>query len=180
MTQNIIKKDEAEKIGWEIFKFGSLDYRGCAKEKMEELRALFDENSGFYPDRNNRQISDLSGWINELGLLGRDPRINQSFVRHAFEIIYHGLMQYSATQWQPIETAPKDCCVWLGCVGSMRVCSWWQGVEYELRGSKGGGWMDIETDRGVYFTPTHWAPIPRPLGHEFKDPGAMGAYGGKS
>jgi len=68
--------------------------------------------------------------------------------------------------WQPIETAPKDgSYIWLGNENSIRIGFWASGIQYECRGTVGGGWRDlILHDTGnpcdLPFKPTHWKPVP--------------------
>jgi hypothetical protein len=80
------------------------------------------------------------------------------------------------TEWQPIETAPKDgksilvhdnvapglaAGVAIECwAGNTDVAAWW---ENEDAGS--GRWicyMDRPQDPELHFTPTHWMPLPEP------------------
>lgn len=72
------------------------------------------------------------------------------------------------TEWQPIETAPKDSSlIWLATPGAMRLGFWSAGKEHECYGSVGGGWRDFakaET-RGasdLSYAPTHWMALPKP------------------
>lgn len=73
------------------------------------------------------------------------------------------------SDWQPIETAPKNgTAVWVATAGAMRVAFWKDGPQYEYRGSVGGGWRDwfaYEHPRATHdlqFTPTNWMPLPAP------------------
>lgn len=71
------------------------------------------------------------------------------------------------TEWQPIETAPKDgSCIILGWCGGYDSCpGFWMGNPKENYWEK-VGWYD-EADRGAVLTakpmePTHWMPLPPP------------------
>lgn len=62
------------------------------------------------------------------------------------------------SEWQPIETAPKDesgPSIWLGDTGGMLPCYW-----------RHGEWFHTYADTPIRFiegfTPTHWMPIPKP------------------
>jgi hypothetical protein len=82
------------------------------------------------------------------------------------------------SEWQPIETAPKDgTLIWLGSAhGSMRVGFWQDGERHENHGTKGGGWRDfyrMESDglRDTLFTVTCWYPLPSPPAlHPIQEP----------
>jgi hypothetical protein len=66
------------------------------------------------------------------------------------------------SEWQPIETAPKEgiAPIWLAAPGRMRLGYWLQ-----------GRWADFARHEQHYadtvrldlnFTPTHWMPLPEP------------------
>lgn len=62
-------------------------------------------------------------------------------------------------EWQPIETAPKDCTILVAIFDSAGDCfvyetTWW---EVDIDGFRWAG-IDEEGDYKV----THWAPIPKP------------------
>lgn len=74
----------------------------------------------------------------------------------------------SDVNWQPIETAPKDCDVLLFCPRTGVVRGRWQPDDYAKKPIP--YWThDRERTRGVKLTradqPTHWAPLkgPEPL-----------------
>jgi hypothetical protein len=80
------------------------------------------------------------------------------------------------TEWQPIETAPKDGTSILvhnnvapGCkdgvadecwAGNTDVAAWWA----DERGGEGAWicYMSKVLDPELHFTPTHWMPMPSP------------------
>ena len=67
------------------------------------------------------------------------------------------------SEWQPIETAPKDgtlILAWDGCQHD--ICEWWDGSISGVRGpsERDAGWW-IDNDRGE-MKPTHWQPLPDP------------------
>jgi hypothetical protein len=73
------------------------------------------------------------------------------------------------SEWQPIETAPKDgTYIWLARPGTMRIGWWASGEKYECHGSIGGGWRDhalsdtLGGARDLTYAPTHWQPVPEP------------------
>ena len=57
------------------------------------------------------------------------------------------------TQWQPIETAPKDGRAMFGCVKRER------GTDMAVMAWNNGQWCDLEQDMAA-FDPTHWQPVP--------------------
>ncbi|MEW4985202.1 Lar family restriction alleviation protein [Stenotrophomonas geniculata] len=62
-----------------------------------------------------------------------------------------------ATQWQPIESAPKDgdILAWDGY--DTRVTHW------HTRPSGAGGWLEqIDQYEVIFWQPTHWQPLPAP------------------
>ena len=71
------------------------------------------------------------------------------------------------TEWQPIETAPKDgAFIWVSNGFSMRIAFWANGKEFEHQGSEGGGWRDFAlAEHGgaadLMFAPTHWQALPK-------------------
>ena len=78
------------------------------------------------------------------------------------------------SEWQPIETAPRDgSLIWLGSPEAMRLGFWTQGKEFESHGTIDGGWRDMSAAEssitgetslrtGLHFAPTHWMPTPEP------------------
>lgn len=58
------------------------------------------------PDWSNRNVNDLSGWINELGTLSQHPHGMPGWVRSAIETIYRGLY---ATAPPQVEEGEGDC-----------------------------------------------------------------------
>lgn len=82
--------------------------------------------------------------------------------------------------WQPIETAPKNCTdvlVLLNCAGVavVHIAFWRSREEWELSGQYSGGWDSLEDWEGWWsYTensvgqskldnlrfPTHWMPLP--------------------
>lgn len=68
------------------------------------------------------------------------------------------------SEWQPIETAPKDTevLVWdpsQGCVYIARQTPFYNTPFEGVRCLLGHHW---ETGEGGYGTPTHWMPLPEP------------------
>lgn len=68
------------------------------------------------------------------------------------------------TEWQPIETAPKDGTALLGkdVAGDWPFVMKWEG---EPRAPNGGYWAYCEallSDVAGEATPTHWMPLPDP------------------
>lgn len=85
----------------------------------------------------------------------------------AAEIVARAAITAMPSQWQPIDTAPKDGrWIWLGNEYMMRVGRWASGTEYEHSGSVGGGWRDFALTEGggvrgdLPMTPTHWMSLP--------------------
>ena len=86
----------------------------------------------------------------------------------------------SETNWQPIETAPKDrtdVLVLLNCAGVavVHIAFWRSREEWELSGQYCGGWDSLEDWEGWWsytensvgqskldgsWFPTHWMPLP--------------------
>lgn len=70
------------------------------------------------------------------------------------------------SDWQRIETAPRDgTIIWLANRNIMRLGWWTSNRGYENHGTVGGGWIDkglAEAGgvRGLTFAPTHWQPTP--------------------
>ena len=68
------------------------------------------------------------------------------------------------SEWQPIETAPKDGTrIWLATESVMkRVGRWHDGEAFERHGTIGGGWRraDDSQKESLFFVPTHWMPLP--------------------
>ena len=80
----------------------------------------------------------------------------------------------NSMEWQPIETAPKDKSILLGCdydrYGKQRVTLGWWAERYS-ESSVSGKWIEGEafdfdecewSPMRVEFRPTHWAPLPAP------------------
>ena len=62
------------------------------------------------------------------------------------------------SQWQPIETAPKD--------GTLICGAWMYGSRWETRALYWNG-HDWECPTGDwYYDPTHWMPLPPPEAKE--------------
>ena len=56
------------------------------------------------------------------------------------------------SEWQPIETAPKDELLLGYADGMMRLVMW-----------EGGAWVQVgATIEEGWFEPTHWMPLPEP------------------
>lgn len=59
------------------------------------------------------------------------------------------------TEWQPIETAPKDgTAIWVSAVGvgePVRTVQHWYGE-----------WVNIYNGDSIGWEPTHWMPLPAP------------------
>jgi len=78
------------------------------------------------------------------------------------------------SEWQPIETAPKDGTFILVCQTLTKkqakdkaygiffqVAAWWADEEDE----KDGRWAiycDLPSEPSLHFNPTHWMPLPEP------------------
>ena len=87
---------------------------------------------------------------------------------------YNNTGDRQMSEWQPIETAPRDgSLIWLGSPEAMRLGFWTQGKEFENHGTTGGGWRDMSAAEknitgetslrtGLHFAPTHWMPTPKP------------------
>jgi len=58
--------------------------------------------------------------------------------------------------WQPIETAPKDCRILIGRVGHRWVFSAWWNDRHEH-------WAIGPSPMDFFAEPTHWMPLPKPL-----------------
>ena len=61
--------------------------------------------------------------------------------------------------WQPIETAPRDAIIFLGCPKSMEYyCKWRKGkwCYWGLGDYDNMDWVELP------FIPTHWQPLPNP------------------
>lgn len=56
------------------------------------------------------------------------------------------------TEWQPIETAPKDDLLLGYAEGMMRLVMWENGAWVQVGATIEKGW----------FEPTHWMPLPEP------------------
>ena len=56
------------------------------------------------------------------------------------------------SEWQPIETAPKDGMI-LACAEGMMRLVLWEGNQWKVVG------VDIEPH---WFCPVHWMPLPEP------------------
>lgn len=84
-------------------------------------------------------------YLDDYGVLIEHP--NGEYVLHS---------DYAAaTQWRPIETAPKDgtkILAWYDGQGHLLV-HW--GYAYGIR-----GWLD--RNGNIEYTPTHWMPFPKP------------------
>ena len=69
--------------------------------------------------------------------------------------------------WQPIETAPKDGTEILVCEVT-RTTPFMQVVQWQTYTAReGGDWFilcGLAADPDLYFTPTHWMPLPTPPG----------------
>lgn len=64
-----------------------------------------------------------------------------------------GVMRQAESEWQPIETAPKDGSMFLGCVvGFAPLVAAWD--DY------GNRWVSQPDEYG--YEPTHWLPLPAP------------------
>ena len=68
------------------------------------------------------------------------------------------------SEWQPIETAPRDCFAKILVSNGEEVeCAYyvrydhWKTGEYEIRYNS---YQDGETP--LFFIPTHWQPLPEP------------------
>ncbi len=62
------------------------------------------------------------------------------------------------TDWQLIETAPKDGLVLLACVGWPAAAA--KGAPWPVK--IGGWWAGAWNIFGASWEPTHWAPLPTP------------------
>jgi hypothetical protein len=61
------------------------------------------------------------------------------------------------TDWQPIETAPKDGrFIWLGDSSGLRIGFWARERWADMARAEEGGPRDLT------FAPTHWQPLPKP------------------
>ena len=65
------------------------------------------------------------------------------------------------TNWQPIETAPKDGYILVFGPDQMDIAAW------EPHWPNGGAWLRMQTaeydnDGALVKTPTHWQPLPEP------------------
>ena len=76
----------------------------------------------------------------------------------------HGDMEYIradlVSQWQPIETAPKDGTKILGAWPQLRKHKWWtiQPIFFYY-----GAWIHgWDEDEDLALHPTHWMPLPEP------------------
>lgn len=73
------------------------------------------------------------------------------------------------TEWQPIETAPKDGPKPINDEYPFLLLGWypdlpmWE-IIYWYDGPKWQGWRDIDGSIGIpeYRQPTHWMPLPEP------------------
>lgn len=72
------------------------------------------------------------------------------------------------TEWQPIETAPKDgtAIIYRGKYTTAGACRWW--TEQDLADAECGSpedycaaWYDAD-DEDSEVVPTHWMPLPEP------------------
>lgn len=68
------------------------------------------------------------------------------------------------SEWQPIETAPKDWIIgytsWGQHVGKFH--QWVGPCEWVDAGSRGAGHQFVNHDFDVFPPPTHWQPLPEP------------------
>jgi len=68
-------------------------------------------------------------------------------------------------EWQPIETAPKNTHVIIGCSGSASQEARW--LHARVVGDGNEGWYSSDSDVTGYNSwrvnpPTHWMPLPPP------------------
>ena len=91
-------------------------------------------------------IDELKNRIKELE--GENLTLHDSCVELDMKV-----MQLEAqTQWQPIETAPKDdreIFVGIDKEGRCNTCY-------------NEGWAILENQEGIIIHPTHWMPLPKP------------------
>ena len=66
------------------------------------------------------------------------------------------------SEWQPIETAPKDMTRVLGYVEESVVVMWW----FSYSSHDYGCWETVDGESEV--DPTHWMPLPKPPAKEGK------------
>jgi len=66
------------------------------------------------------------------------------------------------SNWEPIETAPKDGTQIIVCSEKGNV---WCNVKWEKRQRAGDRWEHF-TIGALLFNPTHWMPIPKPPTNE--------------
>jgi hypothetical protein len=65
------------------------------------------------------------------------------------------------SEWQPIETAPRDATRILGwSIDDVRAVWWWE--SHWLDGRDRGGWMTDDSEYYERTEPTHWHPLPDP------------------
>lgn len=60
------------------------------------------------------------------------------------------------SEWQPIETAPKDGTAILVWTGRRCTCANWSNRQFKRWNN---GW---DHDRNGFIDPTHWMPLPEP------------------
>jgi hypothetical protein len=70
-------------------------------------------------------------------------------------------MKTNPTEWQPIDTAPKDGTKILGYCDYEKECSVIQWCEYiKYNGTKLSYWEKVDPESET--TVTHWMPLPKP------------------
>jgi hypothetical protein len=63
------------------------------------------------------------------------------------------------SEWQPIETAPRD----RGLIGYWAYSKWPPGEwSYGIMKTVAGSWVDVGTCDPYLTEPTHWMPLPEP------------------
>jgi len=63
------------------------------------------------------------------------------------------------SEWQPIDTAPRDGTIVLAAQGSTIDTMFWTMSAW----ADGGGWVNNINRSDTYvFDPTHWMPLPEP------------------
>ncbi len=65
------------------------------------------------------------------------------------------------SEWQPIETAPKDGTEILVCITYNLPDDEWETVQW-VDGWRSGKWFRYHDKIYIPFPPTHWMPLPPP------------------
>jgi len=156
-------RSELEKIAYTFLPYTLEDFH-------RQVCAAIEANTPAVPD----------GWklvpvepTQEMVTAGKDEYGEEVFSPHQVTIVYRDMLlsapqpqpvaqPVQASEWKPIETAPKNCRILIGRVGHQWAVSakWNERKEY---------WSTGQTPMDFFSEPTHWMPLPPPPVNQNKE-----------